>query len=468
MKTDVSLNSIDITKLLDCIQDGIFLVDHTGKIIFLNEASAELTSIPREDMLNKSVYETIKKGIFDENETVSIKALETGETVHKTQKGLYGKYDILSTAIPYKENGVTKYVIVTERDVTNISKLKAQLDSENSRAEKYKAELEYYKTHDMKNVDIVFKSTKMKKILSTAIHVASNDATVLIQGDSGTGKEVIANVIQSNSSRKSKPFIKINCSTIPENLLESELFGYEKGAFTGAHDKGKMGLFELANGGTLFLDEIDTIPVQMQPKLLRILQESEFFRIGGSKQIKVDVRIIAATNSNLQNLVAEGKFRKDLFYRLNVIPILIPPLKERTDDIIPLAEHFLNTFNEKYSANKRFGNRGYMILNQYPWPGNVRELENFIERLVVSLDKDIIEEADIQSALNMTYGTGYSDIIDTGQSLRELTEAFEKNVIMEYMKKYPNSIELAEALGIDKTTLNRKIKRYNITASYGK
>lgn len=468
MKTNLSLSAIEITKLLDCIQDGIFLIDHTGKILFLNKTSAELTNIPKKEMLNQNVYEMIEDGIFDEKETVSIKALETGKVVHKTQKGLYGKYDILSTAIPYKENGCIKYVIVTERDITNISTLKAKLDLENLRAEKYKTELEYYKKHNLKNVDIICKSVKMQKIVSTAIHVASNDATILIQGDSGTGKEVIANIIQSHGDRRNKPFIKINCSTIPENLLESELFGYEKGAFTGAHDKGKIGFFELANEGTLFLDEIDTIPMQLQPKLLRILQEREFYRIGGSNQIKVDIRVIAATNSNLQDLVRDGKFRKDLYYRLNVVPIFIPPLKERADDILPLADHFLKIFNKKYSANKKISTFGQRMLTQYTWPGNVRELENFIERLVVSVDEDTIDETHLQAALSPVHSTRYAEIDDASQSLKDLTESFEKNVILEYMKRYPNSVELANALGIDKTTLNRKIKRYHITAAYGK
>lgn len=466
MKTELCLSSIEIGKLLDCIQDGVFLIDNTGKIVFLNKASADLTNTPIEEMLNRSIYELIDEGILDESETVSIKALKTGKAVHRTQKGMYGKYDILSTAIPYKENGKIKYVIVTERDITYISKLMSQLDSENSRAEKYKAELEYYKKHQLKNVDIIYRSKEMQRIMAIAVQVASNDATILIQGDSGTGKEVIANIIQGHSRRKSRPFIKINCSTIPENLLESELFGYEKGAFTGASDKGKIGFFELADKGTLFLDEIDTIPLQMQPKLLRVLQESEFYRIGGDRQIKVDVRIIAATNSNLQELVREGKFRKDLFYRLNVVPILLPSLRERADDILPLTNHFLKIFNEKYSENKKISSLGQALLNQYTWPGNVRELENLIERLVVSIAGDVISEKDVQAALNSAGFFGYPEKTETGQSLKELTESFERNVIVEKMKQHHNSVELAKALGIDKTTLNRKIKRYNISAHY--
>lgn len=466
MKNELNLTSTAINRLLDCIQDGVFLIDHTGKIVCLNEVSASLTNVPKEEMLNKSMFELVKQGVFDEEETVSIKTLKTGKTTHRIQRGLKGKFDILSTATPYKENGKIKYVIVTERDITNITELQNQLDRQSSRADKYEAELEHYRRQNYKNPDVIFKSNVMKKLVSTAIHVASNDATVLIQGESGTGKEVIANLIQKNSHRKKEPFIIINCSTIPENLIESELFGYEKGSFTGALNKGKIGFFELADKGTLFLDEIDTIPVHMQSKLLRVLQENEFFRVGGNKQIKVDVRIIAATNSDLPRLIDEGRFRKDLFYRLNVVPLFMPLLKERPEDIIPLTEHFLSLFNKKYNASKQISSTGMSVLTQYPWPGNVRELENFVERMVVSQEEDNISEETIRSELGIISGSLVSSMRDENQSLKEKTEAFERDVILDYMKRYPNSMELAAALGIDKTTLNRKIKRYGITACY--
>lgn len=466
MKTNLDLKPSDMIKLLDCIQDGIFLIDNTGTIVFLNKASENLTNVPKEEMLNRSVYEMVQEGIFDEDETVSIKALESGEAVHNIQKGLYGKSDILSTAIPYKEHGKIKYVIVTERDITQITTLKARLDAENARVEKYKAELEYYKLRNPNQLNIIFKSKQMQKIVDTSIHVASNDATVLIQGESGTGKEVIANIIQEKSRRNKQAFIKINCSTIPDSLIESELFGYEKGAFTGAHEKGKIGFFELANKGTLLLDEIDTIPMHLQPKLLRVLQENEFYRIGSNKQIKVDVRIIAATNSNLQDLVDKGLFRKDLYYRLNVVPISIPPLRERVDDILPLAEHFLRKFNEKYSTKKSIHHSGLLLLSQYTWPGNIRELENFIERLVVSIKDDEIDEKLIATELCISPSKTLTETSLLNQNLKDLTAKFERTIIVECMKQYTNSIELSKALGMDKSTLNRKIKQYGIHAEY--
>lgn len=466
MKNELNLSSTAINRLLDCIEDGVFLIDNTGKIVCLNEASASLTDVPKEEMLNRNIFELVERGIFDEDETVSIKTLKTGQKTHQIQQGRKGKYDILSTATPYKEDNQIKYVIVTERDVTNITNLQKQLDTESSRVEKYEAELEHYRRQNYEDSDIIFKSNRMQKLVSTAIHVASNDATVLIQGESGTGKEVIANLIQKNSHRKNQPFIKINCATIPENLIESELFGYEKGSFTGALNKGKIGFFELADKGTLFLDEIDTIPIHMQSKLLRVLQDNEFFRVGGNKQIHVDVRIIAATNSNLQVLIDEGRFRKDLYYRLNVVPLFMPLLKDRTEDILPLVNHFLTLFNEKYGTHKQISNEGITLLTRYSWPGNVRELENFIERMVVSHTEDLIDEEIILAELEIT-GRALPSLKQVdNQTLKEMTEAFERDIILDQMKRYPNSLELASALGIDKTTLNRKIKRYEIPVCY--
>ena len=393
----LNLNSEELNNLLDCIEDGIFLIDKNGIIVGLNKVSAELTNVPKKDMIGRNVYELINKGVFDAEETCSIEALESGKTVSKIQQGIKGQRNILSTATPYKVKGNTEYVIVTERDISNISRLKSKLDKQIESMRKYQAEIVHYRNQNLSFGDVIFKSEVMQKLVTTAVRIASNDASVLIQGESGTGKEVIANLIQKNSHRSEQPYIKINCSTIPENLIESEFYGYEKGAFTGALEKGKLGFFELADKGTLFLDEIDTMPISMQSKLLRVLQENEFFRVGGSKMKKVDVRIIAATNSNLKKLIETEKFRKDLFYRLNVIPLKVPGLKDRADDIIPLAEFFLDKFNKKYSYSKSLDISAIKVLTHYSWPGNVRELENFIERLVVSIEEDNITGNIIES-----------------------------------------------------------------------
>jgi len=303
-----------------------------------------------------------------------------------------------------------------------------------------------------------------------ALRIAKLDATVLIQGESGTGKEIISKIIYKNSARSKGPIIKINCSAIPENLLESELFGYEKGAFTGAHSEGKIGLFELANHGTLFLDEIGELPLPLQAKLLRAIQEKEIMRIGGKKSIPIDVRIIAATNVNLQEAVKEGKFRADLFYRLNVVPLTIPPLRNRKEDIPGLVKHFIAKFNQKYKTNKELDKDAWPVLIEYDWPGNVRELENLIERIIVTQPGSFITKKQI---LNQLYH-GQSDrpLSDLNQekpselSLREQVEQFEKNLLLQMMPHYKNTRELAKALQVDKSTINRKLNKYRIRNIY--
>lgn len=312
---------------------------------------------------------------------------------------------------------------------------------------------------------IIFKSKAMENLVSLAEKVAKSEVTVLIEGESGTGKEVMANLIKTHSFRNSKPFIKVNCGAIPENLLDSELFGYEKGAFTGALETGKEGLFEMADGGTIFLDEIGTVSLNMQVKLLRVLQEREIMRVGGSGYKSIDVRIIVASNVNLKRLAEIGAFRSDLYYRLNIISIVMPPLRARKSDISPLVQYFLEIFNEQYGTHKRISENGWKVLFKYHWPGNVRELENIIERLVVTSESDTLDENCIQSQL---HDLGVEDCfeIQITSDLKTNMEAFEKKLISSQMGYYKRSGELAVALGLDKSTLTRKIKKYGIKTQY--
>lgn len=261
-----------------------------------------------------------------------------------------------------------------------------ELDEDNREAQ----ELQELRAKQLGHHKLIYKSKIMHQVFELAIKVAKVNSNVLITGESGVGKEVIAKIINQAGPRAQKPFLQINCGAIPENLLESELFGYEGGAFTGAKKTGKMGYFELSHEGTLLLDEIGELPLNLQVKLLRAIQDREIFRIGGTKPYKFDVRIIFATNRNLEKMVQNGLFRADLYYRLNVVPINIPPLRKRTDDIIPLAIHFLEIFNSKHKTNKRFEPEVLLAFERYNWPGNVRELENVIERLVIISDEEII------------------------------------------------------------------------------
>lgn len=307
--------------------------------------------------------------------------------------------------------------------------------------------------------NIVGQGPKMQKVFEMIARVAETDATVLIRGESGTGKELVANAIHYNSTRTQGPFIKINCAALPETLMESELFGYERGAFTGAY-RSKAGKFELAQGGTIFLDEIGELSLSVQAKLLRVIQEREFYRVGGTKPIKADVRIIAATNQDLEKALAEKTFREDLYYRLNVFPIYLPPLRERRSDILLLAEHFLEEFNKEYGKDVyRFSNEVMDMLMQYHWPGNVRELKNCIERAVLICEGETIESRHLPPTLQTVETSGLVPHL----SLVGEIERLEKEMIIEALKVTKgNCSQAAKQLDTTLRIMNYKIKKYGI------
>ncbi|WP_022853488.1 sigma-54 interaction domain-containing protein [Thermodesulfatator atlanticus] len=302
-------------------------------------------------------------------------------------------------------------------------------------------------------------SSRMQEVLQMIERVAPSSATVLLRGESGTGKSLIAKIIHFNSPRASGPFITVACTALPANLIESELFGYERGAFTGALGR-KKGLFEEANGGTIFLDEIGDLPLPLQAKLLHVIQEKEFYRVGGTKPIKVDVRIITATNRNLEELVEQGLFREDLYYRLNVFPIYLPPLRERATDIIPLAEFFLEKYSKEYGKNiKRLSSPAIDLLVQYHWPGNVRELENVIERAVLVCDEEVIRSYHLPQSLQ----TAESSSTKTTKSLAQAVKEVEVELIVEALKEARgNQSKAARILDTSLRILNYKIKKYGI------
>ncbi len=309
--------------------------------------------------------------------------------------------------------------------------------------------------------NIIGKTDIIKKLFSLVQDVASTNTTVLIRGESGTGKELIANAIHYNSARMKRPFIKVNCGVLAESLLESELFGHMRGSFTGAI-KDKVGRFELANGGTLFLDEIGDISLNMQLKLLRVLQEGEFERVGGTETIKVDVRILAATNKNLEEAMEKGEFRQDLYYRLNVIPVVVPPLRERIDDIKYLVHHFIDKFNKIYGKNIReISPKVMSVLKNYDYPGNIRELENLIERVVVLNKNNIIEVSDLPPV--MLAGNDFSSEANMEDGLVGAVEAYEKKLILEALERNNyNKVQTAKELLINRSTFMSKLKKYDI------
>ncbi|MGY0691927.1 sigma-54 interaction domain-containing protein [Virgibacillus sp. FSP13] len=447
----------ELDAIIENSYDGIYITDHNGVTWKTNSAIERITGIPKEYYIGKNVSALIKRGIL--NKSVTEKVLKHRRTVSVVQKNYTGKETLLTGTPVFNEEGDIEKIVTNIRDLSDLNELQTELRKVNQLNDKYKEEIIRLKNNAQQLEGIITKSSEMEKIYDTAKRIANIDATVLILGETGVGKDVLANYIYSNSTRaKEGDLVKVNCGAIPPDLLESELFGYESGAFTGANQKGKPGMFEMADQGILFLDEIAELPLTLQVKLLRVLQEGELQRIGSTKPKKIDVRIIAATNRNLQDMVESGDFREDLFYRLNVIPFVIPPLRERRDDIIPLIELFLNRFNEKYNMKKRFDYDLKDFFYAYDWPGNIRELSNLIERLVVTTPNEIIR----MENLPPDYCDTNKTIINSIVPLKEAVEAAEEKVLKLAVEKYNNTYEIADALETSQPTVVRKLKKYKL------
>lgn len=369
-------------------------------------------------------------------------------------------------------NGDIQRVVTNIRDITELVELKDALEDTKVQAAEFSSNLALVRTQHMLEHGIVSKSPQMLQIIDLASKMAQFDATVLILGESGVGKELIAKLIHSASTRNKKgEFIKVNCGAIPRELLESEFFGYEPGAFTGARKEGKPGYFELAHTGTLFLDEIGELPLDLQVKLLRVIQEHELVRLGDTKPKKIDVRIIAATNRELEQMVAQGTFREDLFYRLNVLPIQIPPLRSRPEDIPALLTAFLEKYSRKYGSGKMFTGDSLALLCRYNWPGNVRELENVVERLVITADDHVIlpQHLPIQvlkreqsaSVNNQVLADHKFEHDSEMRTLQEVMDQVEKEMIIKALTIYGSTYRAAKVLGVSQSTIVRKAKKYH-------
>ncbi|WP_066399492.1 sigma-54 interaction domain-containing protein [Neobacillus mesonae] len=383
---------LDLNTILNHCREVIFVSDGSGKVMRVSSSWKKLWEAEGKGFFDKGVLQVEKEGVISPSATRLV--LEKKEQVQIVQQTNTGR-TLMVTGIPIKnEDGDIQRIISMSEDITEISYLKQELKSEKVKNEKLHALLF---NHEVSS--LVFNSAAMDNVLHTVLKIANVDSTVLISGESGVGKEVIAHYIHQWSDRADKPFIKVNCGSIPENLLESELFGYTKGSFTGALKEGKQGLFEAANEGTIFLDEIGEMPFSLQVKLLRVLQEQEVTRIGETSPTKINVRVIAATNRSLPEEIKKKSFREDLYYRLNVVPIHIPPLRERREDLLPLILHFTDEFNRKFSKRKVFSQEAIKHFYSYSWPGNIRELRNIIERLIVMADADYLEPVHLLSII---------------------------------------------------------------------
>ncbi|MGW6190090.1 sigma 54-interacting transcriptional regulator [Bacillus cereus] len=449
----------DLHAILSSIYDEILVVNHKGELIRYSETVInDFWGSNLKDLLGKNLLDLEKKGLFSPSVTRLV--LEKQKKVSVVQETKSGR-KILAVGNPvFNENGELHRIIIASRDITEATRLKTELHEIKKISEQYKKELDDFKNKDRFLKKLIYCSPKMEQIINQAKKIADFSSNVLISGESGVGKEVIAQAIHQLGNRSSKPFLKLNCGAIPETLLESELFGYTKGAFTGADKNGKEGYFKRADQGILFLDEIGEMPLHLQVKLLRVLQEQEVIPIGSTTPMKINVQIIAATNKSLEKMVESGTFREDLFYRLNVIPLRVPSLRERMEDVPVLAFHFLQQLNEKYNKNYHLTPDALNLLEFYSWPGNVRELQNMIERLVVSADDPVIEAEFVSKFLTPGYDFNKSKpVITRVLPLQEALHSVEEQLILLAMKQYKTTTKAAKALGISQSSVSRKYQK---------
>lgn len=452
----------ELDTIINSSSDGLFVCDAAANVIRMNPASEKIHNIPAAEIIGRNMRELIESGFIDQS--AALEASISKKRVSMLQSKDDG-YKLISIATPvFDEQGELVRVVVSERDITEIDNLQRELEEQAAIKDGLRNQMLAMQQDELESQQIIARSPAMIRALQQAIKVAKADSSVLILGESGVGKGLIADLIHKNSNRVEHPLIKINCGAIPESLIEAELFGYEKGAFTGAQVAGKMGHLELADGGTLFLDEIAELPLPSQVKLLRFLEDGQITRLGDTKTRTANVRILAATHRDLEKMVSEGTFRLDLYYRLNVIPINIPPIRERYDCIVPLIRHYIETFSKQIGTHKRLTRAALDALAAYPYPGNVRELMNICERLVVMSDTEVLNLPDlpIQVTTHTTDKHFTIDHLPTETSLQETLDQVEKELLKKSLQRFKNQTEMAAALKVNQSTIARKLKKHNL------
>lgn len=444
----------NLQRVIDALSDGVYITDGNGITLTMNKGYERMTGLPKRRLIGMHMSEVVKAGFI--SRSVSLEVLKELRAVTIIQT-IGNDHKIFVSGTPmFDEQGRIEYVVTTARDITELLQAK--------RAEEQLEQLlklrEHYGTsianEEIQETFIVSRNTKA--CYDLAKKVAATSAKMLIQGETGTGKSLLANTIHQYSKVCDGPFIELNCAAMPEALLEAELFGYMPGAFTGASIKGKIGLLEAANNGTLFLDEIGDLPLSLQAKLLKVIAENRFIPVGGTEFKITNFRLISATHYDLKKQVEAKLFREDLLYRLNVVPIHLPPLRERDDEIRPLLEHYLQYFNSKYELDCHWHEDVVTQLSCYDWPGNIRELINLTERLVVTVDQSLITLAQLPTEFSLR-----KYLKNNGHSLKEQVEMLERKLIDEAIEEYGTTRSAANALGIDQSTLVKKQKRWRIT-----
>jgi len=448
----------DLQAIIENTYDGLYITDGAANTLMINQAYERITGIKREEVLGKNMRELVSSGVIDRS--VSLEVLEKKKPITIMQELRSGKKILVTGSPVFDKNSDEIILVVTNvRDITELIKLKEELHEKTLEVNRYIAELDKIKNLQIQEDKFATKSKIMIEILERAIKAAQFDSNILITGESGVGKGLMSRLIHESSSRKEGPFIVINCASIPEDLFESELFGYEPGAFSGASTKGKKGLLEVANKGTVFLDEIGDMSLRLQSKLLRVIEEKELVRLGSTKTTKLDIRIIAATNQDLNTLIEHKKFREDLFFRLNTISIYIPPLRERKEDIIALIQYFTNKLNQKYNMKKKFSFNAAQALTSYTFPGNVRELSNIVEQTFLTSNKDVLEIEDLPYRVKNDIQQQDFIINNEKASYHEIINLMEYKILKNAINKYGSTHKAARNLKISQSTIVRKLKK---------
>ncbi|MDR2825613.1 MAG: sigma 54-interacting transcriptional regulator [Deltaproteobacteria bacterium] len=447
---------LELNGVFETSRDGMVVADEQGIFCRLNSSYTRISGLRQEQIIGRSGSELVALGLISQSATEQV--LISGNPVSVDQKFPLSQRNSYITASPLYDNSGKIFRIVTNvRDTTELHNLRLKLSRSQARLSQYS---QIVKTLTQEKGNVIFRSSSMRELRNKALRFSQTDYPVLLLGETGVGKEVIADFLHSQSPRSGKTFLKINCSSIPEYLLESELFGYVGGAFTGANKQGKIGLFEMADKGTLLLDEIGEMPLPLQAKLLRFVENQEFYKIGGKTPTRVDVRLLAATNRNLEELVKTNTFRKDLLYRLKVLYIDIPPLRERKEDILPLVQYFLEKTNQKYGHDNTFHPDIFTSFMNYSWPGNVRELEHLVERLVIMSDTPLVSPAMLPQAMVQESSTDLTAISTEGKNYQDAKEEFERVFWRRVENMYPTYRQAAKALGVTHVTVMKKLRRY--------
>jgi len=449
--------------IIDCSSDGLFVCDGKGFILRVNPTSARINNAPPDRLIGRHYLDVAADGLVI-LPSAALEAIKNRAQISLLQENRYGR-KLISTGTPvFDDNDELIRVVVSEKDITEIDRLQHELEEQQALGNQFRHQVRELQQQQLADLAIIAESPSMIKTLQQALKLSEVDSTVLLLGESGVGKGLIADLIHKNSARAGQPIIKLNCGAIPESLIEAELFGYEKGAFTGAVSN-KPGYLELADSGTIFLDEIAELPQSSQVKLLRFMEDGRVTRLGSTRSRQVNVRILAATNRDLEQMIREGQFRTDLYYRLSVIPINIPPLRERRDCLVPLINSFITRFAERIGKPKRLTPSAIDVLCQYNYPGNVRELMNICERLVVMAEGELIDVDELPQTVIAQNENSVGIFLTEWpreMTMEQIVESVERHVILKTAKRFHKQLDIAAELGMSQPTVARKLHKYGI------